>query len=741
MERGSRGEAYGFSVYDPLVKAERKDGPGLSDANNSNANNRDIDSNLEGDGEGDGNFDRDENLSETPLDAADPPETNLGNPDPENLDSENSDSGRPRPALSIPAGSSPDGPIPEFLTPPLDPFGIVELTADRQDYDQRRNLVTGEGNAFLRFRDGELRADHLQFNTDTQVLMARGNVRLVRGRQRLEGEFLEYNLVQEKGIIEPGSGEIFASTSGTDLNFDQTPSVPLSSVSGEPISGVARVDSVMISTGFGTNFGGLGGSNTGNPGNEIALPLNVSTFNQEGMINHWRFQAEQIELLPEGWNAHQVQMTNDPFSPPQFEIRAKEAQYREITPLVSELRANRPRYVFEDFFPFPTFRNRVLIDRRPQESGLFTIGIDNEDRGGVFIERSYEPISRDNFRFTLTPQFLVQKAFVEEGGNIATPSAFALKAGISATPRPGTSITGSLIATDLGSAFGGFLSSDDDDAAFEDTLRGNVRASQQLPWQHTLALESSFRDRLFNGSLGFQTVQRSLGAVFVSPNWTLGNTGINLTYQAGVQYINADTDRADLLEANRDNNRVNLTRYQTSARLSRGFTLWRGEPLSATPDQGLRYTPTPVVPAITMGVSTTGTYSGYSNGDIQDSLTGSVGATGVFGHFSRSWLDYTQLNVSYSQALRGSTSPFLFDRLNDTRVLSFGFKQQIYGPIRFGFNTSLNLETDDPLSVNYVLEYNRRAFDVALRFNPELEIGSVLLRIHDFNWQGQPAQF
>jgi hypothetical protein len=142
-----------------------------------------------------------------------------------------------------------------------------------------------------------------------------------------------------------------------------------------------------------------------------------------------------------------------------------------------------------------------------------------------------------------------------------------------------------------------------------------------------------------------------------------------------------------------------------------------------------------------MGVSTTGTYSGYSNGDIQDSLTGSVGATGVFGHFSRSWLDYTQLNVSYSQALRGSTSPFLFDRLNDTRVLSFGFKQQIYGPIRFGFNTSLNLETDDPLSVNYVLEYNRRAFDVALRFNPELEIGSVLLRIHDFNWQGQPAQF
>jgi len=59
---------------------------------------------------------------------------------------------------------------------------------------------------------------------------------------------------------------------------------------------------------------------------------------------------------------------------------------------------------------------------------------------------------------------------------------------------------------------------------------------------HTLALEYSYRDRLFNGSLGFQTVQSSLGGVNLSRH-SLGKTGINLSYQAGAQYINAETDR------------------------------------------------------------------------------------------------------------------------------------------------------------------------------------------------------
>ena len=59
----------------------------------------------------------------------------------------------------------------------------------------------------------------------------------------------------------------------------------------------------------------------------------------------------------------------------------------------------------------------------------------------------------------------------------------------------------------------------------ENAFRGNLRLRQSVG-THTLAAEYSYRDRLFNGSLGFQTVNSSLGVVLTSPIVPLGKTGI-----------------------------------------------------------------------------------------------------------------------------------------------------------------------------------------------------------------------
>jgi hypothetical protein len=251
----------------------------------------------------------------------------------------------------------------------------------------------------------------------------------------------------------------------------------------------------------------------------------------------------------------------------------------------------------------------------------------------------------------------------------------------------------------------------------------------------------SYRDRLFNGSLGFQTVQSSFGAVLSSPNIPLSNTGINLNYQVGAQYINADTDRLDLLEPVRTNDRTNLGRFEGSATLSKGFVLWQGRGLPATPTEGLRYTPAPVVPYVALGTSLTGVASAYTSGDSQQSLSGTIGLSGQFGHFSRPFLDYTGFNLSYTQVVRNGLSPFLFDRIADTSVLSAGITQQIYGPFRFGIQTGINLNTGQEISTDYLLEYSRRAYNIQLRYNPVQQLGSISFRISDFNWTGNPGVF
>jgi hypothetical protein len=79
----------------------------------------------------------------------------------------------------------------------------------------------------------------------------------------------------------------------------------------------------------------------------------------------------------------------------------------------------------------------------------------------------------------------------------------------------------------------------------ENSVRSKIRFQQtigQLQESYLLNVEYNYRERLFNGSLGFQTVNSSFGAILTSPVIVIPNTDIRLSYQASVQNVNAPTD-------------------------------------------------------------------------------------------------------------------------------------------------------------------------------------------------------
>ncbi|MFM7382831.1 MAG: DUF3769 domain-containing protein, partial [Microcystaceae cyanobacterium] len=258
---------------------------------------------------------------------------------------------------------------------------------------------------------------------------------------------------------------------------------------------------------------------------------------------------------------------------------------------------------------------------------------------------------------------------------------------------------------------------------------------------HDVRVEYNYRERLFNGSLGFQTVNSSFGALLISPTISLGDPTFSLSYQASIQDIQADTDQADLLSPIREDNLVTLVRYQGAVALNKSFYLWLGDALPSTPKEGLKYSPIPVVPYLQLLTGVTGVTSFYSDGSSQPSITGSVGLQGQFGHFSQPYLDYTGFNLIYQQALRGDASPFLFDRFVDTQVLTWGITQQLYGPLRFGIQSAYSIDANKEISTDYFLEYSRRTYNFQIRYNPQLQVGSINLRISDFNWSGNPGGF
>jgi hypothetical protein len=624
----------------------------------------------------------------------------------------------PQPTTPFPPGSPPQ-PAPTQPSPSPAPIpseqltteGILELRADQQVYDQQRQIFTAEGNVTLRFRGALLTAQRLQVNLVNRLTVAEGDVALTRGSQVLRGQRFRYNLVQEEGTIEQASGEIFLRSASGDFNpnlpTDITAgSVPAGSVgdrisANQPPQGVTQAGRLGITLGSRNTLGGV-----------AAIP------EDGGTINRLRFQAAQIAFYPTGWIARDIRITNDPFSPAELELRTSQAELRRISPRRDEVFASDARLVFDQGFALPLLRRRVVLNRDRRPVNLFNIGIDGVERGGIFVERDFPLIPDGPVELTITPQFYAQRV-VQGSRNVG--DWFGVRTRLTAPLGPRTVVRGdvSLTSLDLGN--------------FENNLRGSVRGLQAIG-THTLSLEASYRDRLFNNSLGFQDVRSSVGLLFFSPPIAIGNTGIGLSYQAGYQFVTADTDRADLLNLVRTNNRISLGRFQASAALSKGFTLWQGQPLPATKDQGLRYSPKPLVPYLALGVGLTGTTSSYTNGDSQNNLNASVSLYGQLGRFSRDFLDYTAFNVTYTQAIRTGLSPFLFDRVADDRILSAGILQQIYGPFRFGIQTSYNVQTGREISTDYVLEYNRRTYSVALRYNPTLQLGSVSLQISDFNW-------
>ncbi|MEG4404415.1 DUF3769 domain-containing protein [Microcoleus sp. MON2_D5] len=625
----------------------------------------------------------------------------------------------PKPKPAAPPGVR-TAPSQRTVPFPVTPADTIEVKADSQEFDDKQQIVTAVGNVVVRFRQTVIDADRAIVNLVTRQVVASGNVAYTRGQQVVRGQRMEFNLGLNSGAVEQASGEIFLPAAGSEL----TPTLPTDISAGtileqplsdritsqQPVRGVKSPGAATVT---------IGG------GGQLAAPQVV------GAVNRVRFEAERIELLPDGARvATNIRITNDPFSPPEFEYRARTATIRRISPTAEELVTTKPRLVFDNRVKIPVYPRRQVFDSRQQSGPCLTFGYDGGERGGLYAECGFEVLQNGPVRLTLTPQIYLQRIVAEHGGNPFFPDSYGLRARLGASLGPRTRLDGSAI----------FLSFENFPNLPEDSFRGNLRL-RQLIGTHSLAAEYSYRDRLFNGSLGYQTVQSSLGAVLTSPVIQLGGTGINLSYQAGYQFINADTDRPDLLEPVRENNRVDLGRSQLSFALSRGFNLWEGEPLPRTPTQGLRYTRTPVVPFLQLALGLRGVGTYYSSGDRQNSLAGSVGIQGQFGHFSRPFLDYTGFNVTYTQVGRDGISPFLFDRLVDLRVLSFGLVQQVYGGFRVGFQSGINLESGETISTNYTLEYSRRSYAIILRFNPERQVGSLTFRISDFNWNGTPQPF
>jgi Protein of unknown function (DUF3769)/Lipopolysaccharide-assembly, LptC-related len=608
----------------------------------------------------------------------------------------------------------------------ISPNGTIELNAEQQEFNNNTQIINATGKVVVRFNNALLNADRLRVNLKTKIATAEGNVSLLRGKQILYGNQFEYNFDDDRGTIIEARGDIYQPTLVTDLNLN--PRASTSTPAGEK-----RFSEPLLSDRLRNNQPVTSIQNTSSTGVAVGSDRDIDyqpTLKPKGTINRLRFQADKVDFIGDWMTAEKLRITNDPFSPPELQIKADRAQFKTINSEEDEVVLSNGRVTVENNFDVPIPQDRLVLNKLGKDPNPFSFGIDADERGGFYVERNWYPIFNSKFRLTITPQYFIQRAI--SGLKFFDGSVFGLKTNLEANTGPDTTVQ-------ISAALAGLEPSN-----FVSNLRAKAVVKQNLNLfnsTHILSGEAIYRDRIFNGSLGYQEVQSSLGATLTSPIIPVGDTGVYFDYQVGAQMINANTDRASLLSANQSTGLVTLNRYQTTANLSKSFRLWEGKSLPANNKETYNYSPIPVVPYLQLNTAIKGGFNSYSNGDSQSFMGYYLGIQGQLGNFSRPSFDYTGFNLGYYQQFTGSSSPFLFDRFVDNRTLSAGINQQIVGPFKLGIQSSLNLDSGQQISTDYYVEYNRRTYNFILRYNPTLGLGSIGFRLNDFNWDGVTPKF
>ncbi|MEO0849745.1 MAG: DUF3769 domain-containing protein, partial [Cyanobacteria bacterium J06648_1] len=180
---------------------------------------------------------------------------------------------------------------------------------------------------------------------------------LTRGEQVLRGERFEYNLVADRGTIFQAGGEIFQPTLSRDTDFNQklaAESGILDRALSDRLFDSQPLREVSAAEGIGVSLGSRGIDLVGD-----------NNFGGGSTIKRLRFEADRLDFETDSWTADNLRLTNDPFSPPELELRAETATFQRFDSVESKLTTTKSHLVIDDRFRVPLLLSAFTFDNSP----------------------------------------------------------------------------------------------------------------------------------------------------------------------------------------------------------------------------------------------------------------------------------------------------------------------------------------------------------------------------------------
>lgn len=476
-----------------------------------------------------------------------------------------------------------------------------------------------------------------------------------------------------------------------------------------------------------------------------------------GKLNRLRFQATRLTVRDNRWTAAQVAFTNDPFTPAQSWTIGYQVEARVEGEGITRLRAGRTRILLSNRVSLPGV-NQAAIG---EEALQLTLDTDQRDRDGIFLGYNLPRLRiGEKGKLELQPQFLVQRAIQGRTDSYTAPGKSLAGPRVNQDLKAGD-LFGLVAALDA--PLGRFrLKADTSLSTFNpDNVAAGTRSIVNLGTPLGLPAHASseaqafgaYRERVYNGSLGLQTVAYAYGA----------QAGGALQFNADPSDPALDSRRAPYLgpiavdwRAVGGSYRAALFRSedldsQWRARFNAGLQgslrLWEA-PLDPERESlpALRYSPVPVRPGLALDYGLATSLARYEEGARQNTLTLYGGPSFTLGRFRNPWLDYSQVAVLFGGTFRDGLSPFGFDRAVDLRTVSFRAAQQLYGPVVLEAGATVNVDNGSrfygDVSYSYVeLKLQQRSYELGIYYSPYDGIGGIRVKLNDFSFGGGGTPF
>jgi hypothetical protein len=476
-----------------------------------------------------------------------------------------------------------------------------------------------------------------------------------------------------------------------------------------------------------------------------------------GKLNRLRFQASNLEIRGNRWRAREAAFTNDPFTPAQswtigYEV---EAQFEDEG--VTRIQARRTRILLSNRLAVPGINSAVI----GADALQLTLDTDKRDRDGIYLGYNLPTVRiGEKGKLNLQPQFMLQRTIEGRTQSYTAPGQSLAGPRVSQTLQAGDlfGLTGVL---DL--PFDRFrLQADTSLSTLNpDNLAAGTRSIVRLGTPLGLAghtssqgqLFGSYRERIYNGSLGLQTVVYSYGGQlegslrFNADPADSGSDQRRTPYFGPVELdwrAAAGTYQASLFERDQLDTQW---RGRLNAGLSSALRLWEADlDPERTTLSALRYAAEPVRPGLALNFGVASSLARYEDGSHQNTLTLFGGPALTLGRFRQPWFDYTQFALLLGGTLRDGRSPFGFDRAVDLGTLSFRAVQQLYGPVVLEAGATVNVDSNSrfygDVSYSYLeLKLKQRSYELGVYYSPYDNIGGIRIRLNDFSFQGSGTPF